>query len=288
MTSPNIPAKRSSLLLTAPAILFFCAFFVVPLAWCLMISLRDTNGAISLEQYHHFLTDQYYLVQLLWRTVRLSLVATLIAVIIGYLGALVVERAPVKWQSTLLFLVMCPLWVNLVVRTLSLMVLLGRDGPLNKLLMALGLTSQPLQLLYNETAVLIGMVQVSVPFVVIALHGVLKSIPHSLEHAAMTVGANPLRAFLRVTLPMSVPGIMAGSILALGLNMESFVVPVLLGGGRIHFMSVEAYEVATISNNLPFAATIGMVLLVVTLMILGVYQYILKSMGRVSVALRSA
>ena len=81
---------------------------------------------------------------------------------------------------------------------------------------------------------------------------------------------------------------MAGSILALGLSMESFVVPILLGGGRIHFMSVEAYEVATAGNNLPFAATIGMVLLVVTLAILGIYQYILKSVGRVSLALRSA
>jgi putative spermidine/putrescine transport system permease protein len=293
MSNPSTFTKRGTLLIISPALLFSIVFFVVPLLWCLAISFTPSTEALgneftlTLENYRRFLTDEYFVKHLLWRTVWLSILATIAAVIVGYIGALVIARAPVKWQATLLFLVMCPLWVNLVVRTLSLMILLGRDGPLNKFLMWLGMTEKPIQLLFNETAVLIGMVQVSVPFVVIALHGVLKSIPESLEHSAMTVGANPLQAFLRVTLPLSVPGIMAGSVLALGLNMESFVVPILLGGGRIHFMSVEAYEIATVGNNLPFAATIGMVLLIVTLAILGVYQYILKSMNKVSVALRN-
>jgi putative spermidine/putrescine transport system permease protein len=291
MNSALKPSHRRRLgsgLLVSPALLFFVVFFAVPLVWCLVVSFETPEPLVggatraTLENYRRFLTDGYYLKGLLWRTVRLSLVATVFAVVIGYIGALVVNRAPERRQPALMFLVMCPLWVNLVVRTLSLMVLLARDGPVNKLLLWLGLADRPAQLLYNETAVLIGMIQVSVPFVVISLHGVLKALRRDLEHAAMTVGANPLQAFLRVTLPLSVPGIMAGSILALGLNMESFVVPILLGGGRVHVMSVEAYETATIGNNLPFAAAIGMILLVITLLILALYQYIVRTMGRVS------
>jgi putative spermidine/putrescine transport system permease protein len=188
----------------------------------------------------------------------------------------------------MIFLVMCPLWVNLVVRTLGLMVILNRDGPINQLLVGLGLFSHPVQLLFNEFAVWIGMVQVSVPFVVLSIYGVLKAIPKELEQSAMTVGANPIRAFMRVTLPLSAPGIGAGTVLALGLNMESFVVPVLLGGGRVHFMSIEAYETATVGNNMPFAATIGLLLLVVTLAILFAYQRLMGSVGRTHASITSS
>jgi putative spermidine/putrescine transport system permease protein len=291
----NTPfADRNAPLLLSPAVLFSVIFFVIPLLWCLAISflssssLDDGREYLTFENYRRFLTDGYYLKEVLWRTVRLSLVATVLAVLIGYVGALIIHRAPSRWQALLLFLVMCPLWVNLVVRTLSLMILLGRDGPINQALQAIGLIQKPLQLLFNESAVLVGMVQVSVPFVVIALNGVLKSIGSDLEQAAMTVGANFVQAFLRVTLPLSLPGVAAGSVLALGLNLESFVVPILLGGGRVHFMSAEAYETATVGNNLPFAAAIGMILLVVTVLILGIYRLIVKSWGKVSIGLRSA
>ena len=104
----------------------------------------------------------------------------------------------------------------------------------------------------------------------------------------MTVGATPLAAFRRVTLPLSVPGILAGSVLAFGINVESFVVPILLGGGRVRFMSVAAYETATVSNNLPFAATIGVILLIVTMVMLGVYQWAVRSAGRPATAIQAA
>jgi len=119
-------------------------------------------------------------------------------------------------------------------------------------------------------------VQVAVPFVVMSIYGVLQSIPQQLEQAAMSVGATPLSAFRRVTLPLSLPGILAGSVLAFGINVESFVVPILLGGGRVRFMSVAAYETATVSNNLPFAATIGMILLIVTILMLTLYQWAVR------------
>lgn len=121
-----------------------------------------------------------------------------------------------------------------------------------------------------------------------SIYGVLQSIPRQLEHAAMTVGATPLSVFRRVTLPLSVPGILAGSVLAFGINVESFVVPILLGGGRVRFMSVAAYETATISNNLPFAATIGVILLIVTMVMLGVYQWAVRSAGRSTAVLQAS
>jgi ABC-type spermidine/putrescine transport system permease subunit I len=272
--------------LLSPSMVILGAFFVVPLLWILMLSFvtSDETGAVvfrfTFENYERFLTDRYYLQDLLFRTIRLAAIATAFAVVIGYAGATMIVRAPARAQTWLILLVMCPLWVNLVVRTLSLMVILGRRGVVNEIIVGLGLSEQPLRLLFNETSVLIGMVQVAVPFVVMSIYGVLQSIPRQLEHAAMTVGASPFAAFRRVTLPLSVPGILAGSVLAFGINVESFVVPILLGGGRVRFMSVAAYETATVSNNLPFAATIGMILLLVTMLMLGLYQWAVRSVGR--------
>ncbi|CAN7374456.1 ABC transporter permease [Bosea sp. LjRoot90] len=273
-------------LLTLPAVTILGAFFILPLVWVLILSVLTAGptgevlGEVTLQNYARFLTDGYYLNDLLLRTIRLAAIATLFSVVIGYLGALVIVRASPTAQSWMVLLVMLPLWVNLVVRTLSLMVVLGRNGPVNQILVGLGFSARPLPLLYNETAVVIGMVQVAVPFVIMAIYGVLQSIPRELEHAAMTVGATPLSAFRRVTLPLSLPGILAGSVLAFGINVESFVVPILLGGGRVRFMSVAAYETATVSNNLPFAATIGVVLLVVTMAMLALYQWAVRSAGR--------
>lgn len=287
-------ARHGGRLLLAPSFLILTAFFFVPLIWIVMLSFMapGAGGAVetqaTLANYERFLTDRYYLVDLLWRTVRLSVWATIAAVILGYAGAFVIVRARPSLQPGLIFLCMCPLWVNLVVRTLSLMIILDRNGPVNQLLVATGMVERPVQLLFNETSVLIGMIQVSVPFVVLSLYGVLQSIPRQLEQAAMSVGANPLAAFLRVTLPLSVPGILAGTILAFGINMESFVVPMLLGGGRVRFMSVAAYEAVTISNNLPFAATIGVILLVVTMAILGVFQRLVGSRTGVPAELRAS
>lgn len=280
--------------LTLPAITILCAFFVVPLIWVFILSFLGAGPTgevlreFTLQNYARFLTDSYYLNDLLLRTIRLAAIATAFSVIIGYLGAFVIVRASPASQSWMILLVMLPLWVNLVVRTLSLMVVLGRNGPVNQILVGLGITARPLPLLYNETAVVIGMVQVAVPFVVMAVYGVLQSIPRQLEQAAMTVGATPLAAFRRVTLPLSLPGILAGSVLAFGINVESFVVPILLGGGRVRFMSVAAYETATVSNNLPFAATIGVILLVVTMAILALYQWAVRSAGRPTAVIQAS
>ena len=269
-----------------PAITILGAFFIMPLIWVFVLSFLTAGPTgevidqFTFANYARFLGDRYYLNDLLLRTIRLAAIATLFSVVIGYIGAFVIVRAHPRTQTWMILLVMLPLWVNLVVRTLSLMVVLGRNGPINQMLVGLGLTDRPLSLLYNETAVVIGMVQVAVPFVVMSIYGVLQSIPRQLEHAAMTVGATPAAAFRRVTVPLSLPGILAGSVLAFGINVESFVVPILLGGGRVRFMSVAAYETATVSNNLPFAATIGVILLIVTMVMLGVYQWAVRSAGR--------
>jgi putative spermidine/putrescine transport system permease protein len=291
MTQKIKPATLRAYLLTLPSGVIIVTFFLLPLAWIIILSFSTPtdSGTVlpeaTLSNYVRFLSDRHYLVDLLWRTVRLSLIATVIAVLIGYAGAMAIARANQKWRPILMFMNLCPLWVNLVVRTLSLMIVLGRDGPINKALLALGVVKQPLQLLFNETAVVVGMVQVSVPFVILSLYAVLQTIPRELEYAAMSVGATPWATFRRVTLPLSVPGIMAGSILALGINMESFVVPILLGGGRVQFMSIAAFEMATVSDNLPFAATIGMVLLAVTLSMLVIYQWLVGRMARAPSAL---
>lgn len=273
-------------ILFLPALSILAAFFVLPLIWVFVLSFMGTGPTgevtkeFTLSNYARFLGDSYYLNDLLWRTIRMAAIATSFSVVIGYIGAFLIVRAEPRFQAWLILLVMLPLWVNLVVRTLSLMVVLGRIGPINQFLVAIGITDRPLALLYTEASVIIGMIQVAVPFVVMSIYGVLQSIPRELEHAAMTIGAPPVAAFRRVTLPLSMPGVLAGTVLAFGINVESFVVPILLGGGRVRFMSVAAYETATVSNNLPFAATIGVILLIVTMVMLAAYQWSIRSAGR--------
>lgn len=271
--------------LLTPVLIGMGALYLLPLIWTLLQSFlqhSETDAQTwtwTLENYYRFFKDDYYLQDVLWRTVRLAAIATFFAVILGYIGALLLVRAPKRLRFWFMFLVMCPLWINLVVRTLSLMVILARNGIANKLLMQLGLINQPLQLLYNETSVMIGMIQVSIPFVLLATVGVLQSIPEDLEQAALTVGANRLQAFWKVILPISIPGVLAGTALGYSINVESFVVPILLGGGRIPFMSTASYDMAVISGQPAFAAAIGVVLLVVAMSTLGACHWLVKRMG---------
>jgi putative spermidine/putrescine transport system permease protein len=175
--------------------------------------------------------------------------------------------------------VIAPLLTGIVVRTFAWMTLLADRGVINTTLGWLGVTDKPLPLMYNEFGVVVGLVHIYVPFMVLTLVGVIGRIDRTLEEAARGLGANRLRAFLEVTLPLSFPGILAGSLLVFALAISAYVTPVLLGGNNVLTLPMLIYQQVSASFNLGFAGALGVVLLAVSLALVFGYNAIL---GRVT------
>ncbi|MDP9336892.1 MAG: ABC transporter permease [Actinomycetota bacterium] len=167
-------------------------------------------------------------------------------------------------RAYLLLLVLSPLLVSLVIRNFGWVIVLGPNGLLNSLLLGIGLVREPLRLLYTQTAVIIGLVHLWLPFTVLAILTALYNIPDELQRAAKSLGASPIRTFVAVTLPLSIPGIFAGSLIVFSLTVGTFVTPVILGGGRITMMAEAAYDQTFTLFNWQFASAISFVLLAVT------------------------
>ncbi len=228
------PALRTGLLL-GPGALWLVCFFVVPLAILLAYSVmrRGAYGGVepgfTLEHYARVL-DPLYL-GILRRTVVLSLATTAICFLLGYPTALVIARSG-RWRNLLLFLVVLPFWTSALVRTYAMIFLLRDTGFLNAALRALGVLREPLHLLYTEGAVLAGLVYGALPFMVLPIYASLEKLDPVLLEAAEGLGARPWARFRRVTLPLTLPGVAAGSLLVFIPTLGAFVVPDLLGGAK--------------------------------------------------------
>jgi putative spermidine/putrescine transport system permease protein len=155
------------------------------------------------------------------------------------------------------------------------MALLSDTGVINQTLISLGLVIRPVQLMYNETGIVIGLVHIYVPFMVLTLTGVIGRIDERLEQAAENLGASPLRSFLEVTLPLSLPGILAGSLLVFALSISAYVTPILVGGFQIMTLPILIYQQISANFNIGFAAALGMVLLLVSLILIVAYNRVL-------------
>ena len=168
--------------------------------------------------------------QVFWNTVSVSLWVTLLALLIGYPVAYTMAHAGERLRRLLLFVVLVPFWTSILVRTYAWMVLLQRNGLVNTALIELGLSDEPLALVYNRVGLLIGMVQVQLPFMILPVYAVLTRIDRSYEQAAATLGAPPMRSFLRIYLPLSLPGVLTGCGLVFVTSLGYFIIPALLGG----------------------------------------------------------
>jgi len=217
--------------------------------------------ALTLENYQRFFADPYYL-QIALNSLTLSLWVTSITLVLGYPIALFLFRLESRWKSLLLVVTISPLLVSAVVRTYGWIVILGDKGLLNSLLMGLGILDKPLRLINNEIGVIIGLVHILMPYMVLALLAGFGRLDPDLEKAAMSLGARPWVAFLRVTLPLSLPGVALGCLLTFALSISSFVTPTLLGGGRVFLLATEIYDQAIQLLNWPFAASMSILLLI--------------------------
>lgn len=250
--------RRENLLLLLPGLALLALAFFLPIARMLALSVEGEGGA-TLEHFERFFGDSFYL-SVLWRTVRLSVLITLICSVLGFPFAYLMARSGPRVRMWLLIIVILPLMTSVVVRTFGWMVILSRSGILPELLLDLGLVGRGFGLMRTETAIVLGMVQVLMPFMVLSILGVMSRIPESLEEAARTMGCSFVATLRSVVLPLSMPGIAVGSILVFTLSASSFVTPNLLGGSRIQVLASSVYRSVTQTLEWNFAAAQSVIL----------------------------
>ncbi len=261
--------RTENLMLALPGILLLGLAFFLPIAQMLLLSISGPEG-FTVAHFVRFLSDPYYL-NILWRTVRLSVLITVICALIGFPLAYIMTKIGPKLRLWLVVIVILPLMTSVVVRTFGWMVLLSRSGLVPEILRDTGLVGRTFALMQTEAAIVIGMVQVLLPFMTLSILGVLTRIDGRLEEAARTMGCSFLQTIRTVVLPLALPGIVAGSLLCFTLSASSFVTPNLLGGTRIQVLAASIYKSVTATPDWPFAAAQAVILFVGILLVLVPY-----------------
>lgn len=256
--------------LLAPALLLLLVAFVLPVGMMVPMSFRPyvplvgiTDG-FTARYYTRLLTDSYYL-EIIGRTLALGFTVTLSTLIVGYPVAFFLARTPSRWRNWLTILVVFPLMLNLVVRTFGWIALLAQNGLVNQALHALGVVESPVKLLFNFAGLLIAMTHIFLPFMVLVLIGAIQNIPRDVEDAARVLGASWGSTFCRVTLPLSAPGILSGSILVFVLSISALVTPRLLGGPTYQVMSTLIYDEFLQRLNWPAGSAQALLLTIMVL-----------------------
>jgi len=221
---------RSPWLLVLPLILGLVILYLIPLANVLWISVTDPEPGFG---NYARLAGSAALQRVLWTTFRVAGETTLLALVLGYIVAYVMVHAGPRHRLWITAFVLVPFWVSVLVRAFSWLMLLGTEGPMNQALIAAGWITEPLPLVRNELGVLIGMVHYMVPYAVLPLYANFKGIDPSLSAASRSLGAGATRTFLRIFLPLSMPGVFAGGLLVFVLSLGFLVTPAILGGGKI-------------------------------------------------------
>lgn len=259
---------KEGLLLAAPAYVYLVIFFAVPLVIVLVYSFA-TRGAFGQTEFAAWNLRSYarlfdpLVVRILWRSLWLAVAATVISLLLGYPFAYHIATRSRRVRYALLLLVMIPFWTNFLVRTYAWRVILGSDGPYAQLTAALGF--EPVRLLFTDTAILIGLVYGYLPFMVLPVYAALDRMDWSLVEAARDLYASPWEAFRKVTLPISKPGILAGSILVFIPSFGAFVTPELLGGARTTMIGSYIFNQFMSARDWPFGSALSMVVLLAML-----------------------
>ena len=258
--------------LVVPNLVWLLLFMIGPLLMLLAISFRGYQAGIGildtweLGNYLRFVTDPFYLAILL-RTVVMGLEVTACCLLLGFPFAYGLAQLRGTRRAVIYVLVLLPLLTSAVVRTFGWMILLANNGFINRTLLDLGLTETPTRLMYGMLGVLIALVEVLLPFMILALDAALVNIPPALYEAARNLGAGRVRMFTRITLPLALPGMLSGSVLVFTLAVSAFVTPSLIGGPRVPVMSTLIYQQGMSLLNWPFGAAIGFTMLATILVL---------------------
>jgi putative spermidine/putrescine transport system permease protein len=272
-------------ILVGPYALYLAILLIIPFANVALFSVHAYSPTkivlpeLTIANYVK-LVDPYY-ARLFARTLKLGLVTTVICALLGYPLAYFLARSRPRVVTLGLFLLIMPLMVSAVIRIFGWIVILGRKGLINNTLIALGL--EPVKLLYNETAVVIGLVNVFMPFMVLPLMASIERIPPNLEEAARNLGANWLQMFMRTILPLSMPGLISGCLLVYSVSISAFVTPALMGGRRERMAGQQIYDEVLVSFNWPSASSLALTMVLLTLVLLFAALFATRRAGRLEI-----
>jgi putative spermidine/putrescine transport system permease protein len=276
LTHGPVAEKRRGEGLTAaalitPATIFVAFCLLAPLCILFRYSLNEfipakrlMVEAVTVANYVRFFTDPYY-TSILATTVRVAVMVTAVCLVLGFPLAYVVARTQSRFKHLLIISIILPLFVGNAVRAAGWMTIFGSKGAVNASLMGLGLIDKPLEIMFTEKAVIIGIIAVNLPFMVLTLQSVIEGIDRAVEEAAFSLGAPPGTMFRRVLWPLALPGILSGTILTFILAMNAYATPFLLGGPLFKMMAPVIYNEFTQKTNWPFGAAIAFILMGVTL-----------------------
>jgi spermidine/putrescine transport system permease protein len=270
---------RQPWILLSPALGAVLFLLIIPLMFIVVYSfwLRSAVGGDTvgfyLDNWQKALSDRFYR-DILIATLRIAAITTLVCAVMGYPAAYFIARAQGN-KVFLLLLLMLPFWISYIIRTMSWIYILGTSGALNTTLVSLGLIGEPIQMLYNETTVILGLVHFLLPFMVLNVYVSLEGIDRTLEDAAGSLGATKWQSFLQVVLPLSLPGLAAGGLLCFVLAAGTYITPAVLGGPRDAMFANLVFEAIITQLNWPLGAALSLLLLAVLGVLVMVYNHFL-------------
>ena len=263
--------------LLSPALLAITLLVVVPMSFILVYSFYENidlavdKVTFQFGNWKELFTDSYYH-NAIWKTLRLSVIVTVLAAVLGYIPAYFIAHTTFRHKWLLLLLLILPFWVSFIIRTLSWIHILGNQGAINGILQWLGLTDQSISMMYNEFAVLVGFIHVFLPYMILNVYVSLEGIDSNLEPAARTLGCTPWQAFREVTLPLSMPGLAAGCLLVFVLTAGSYVTPLILGGPGDFLFGNLIFDAVISELNWPMGATLSFTLLFLLGVVVVIYS----------------
>ena len=263
----QIGQRRTLMVLLIPGLIFIAVFFLAPLFYVLLESIRGEDGSgLTVAGYTDFFVDPISM-RIYWRTLRIGILVTVIATVLGYPASYLLSRMPVGRRTLLMSLVILPLMTNPVARTYAWLIILGRFGLASKALMWLGITDEPTRFLYSETAIILGLVQLFLPLMVLSLVSALENISDEVVEAARSLGAGGFTTFARVIVPLSADGLVLGGTLVFTGAITAYVTPAILGGPRLLVLATLLQQRALVAMDWTGATVVAVVMLVTALIV---------------------
>lgn len=261
-----------------PGIVLLCFFLILPLLSSLIPTVFP-ESSFSLQLYIDFFKDSYFMA-VLGRTLSISLIVTIFCAVLGLPAAYVISGVSKKWRGILIALTLFPLLTNSVIRSFAWITILGKNGVINNLLTMFGVINEPMSLLYTDFSIIIGSVYLFLPTMIMTLVGVLENIDDDLLEAAATLGLSPLKGFFKIILPLSLPGMIVGSILVFTGTLTAYTTPQLLGGNKKMMLATLLYQRATTLGDWTSASVIALVMIVITFAVMKALNLLAKSMDK--------
>jgi putative spermidine/putrescine transport system permease protein len=271
--APAAQRERAPWALLAPASMLFVAVVIVPLAMTVLLSFHDwgqykgIEPVFILKNWQEIWSDSYFH-EMFARTFRIAVLATLITAVLGAPEAYILNRMRAPWKGLFLLIILGPLLISVVARTLGWALLFGgQSGLVNRALMSAGLISSPIPFMFTETGVVVALAHVLMPFMVLSVWAALQRVDPQVENAALSLGAGPLTVMRRIILPQIMPGVLSGAIIVFSLAASAFATPAIIGGRRLKVAATLAYDEFLNTLNWPLGAAVAVLLLVALVLI---------------------